>query len=112
MINLGIQIIQCGMLLPITSENNLIVKQSIFNIRNQIHNIEMKINNNSMPMKNNIEMKINNNSIPMNNNAVKDSRTFTIDFAKANGEHDFIEMSYEETIDQALKNYLIKIKRP
>lgn len=103
MINMGIQMKQSGMQIPNKGENISILKENIFNIKKQIQNIEMKINKNDIVI---------NNNIPINNNIVKNSKIIIIDFARTNGEHDYIQLNLEDAIDEALKQYLIEIKKP
>ena len=111
--------------MPNMEENTLNIRQNILNIKMQIQNIEMQMNdymsrsmNNNIGMINNIfGMSMNNNlNMIMNNNMVNNDinniKKKDIEFVTTNGSLRNITMNYGETIGQALKKYLIEIKKP
>ena len=111
-INVGINTLFMGMQIPDMNRNNNNILNQIYYLINKIQNISKTIANINYqnPYKNMGGFNSNNNL--GNNNQINRSKINVHFFNRFNGEKNNIVVDYGTTIDEILKQYIIKVNLP
>ena len=111
-INVGINTLFMGMQIPDINRNNNNILNQIYYLINKIQNISKTIANINYqnPYKNMGGFNSNNNL--GNNNQINRSKINVHFFNRFNGEKNNIVVDYGTTIDEILKQYIIKVNLP